>query len=297
MARFSSNPRIQKAISVFAFAAYAYAQCFLASNAHGAEASAAIPSPVHAAGVLNIATYAGFPPLEYMKDGKYVGAEIELGEAIAQRLGVRAAFANVPFEGLIPGLLSGRFDIAISDISDTEARRKQVDFVDYAQAFTSIIVQKGNPKGIQKLGDLCGLPVATQLASMQSRLLEKQSEECVAAGKSPVAISRFPSQAQVGLELSSGRSVAEVRDFALGVYEAQQSEGKLEVVNVDGKPAMVGSPGKVGIAIKKNNTEMAQALQAALVSLKKDGTYDRIFEKWGVSTEAIADFSINDGSH
>ena len=257
----------------------------------------AVPSSVRASGVLKIATYAGFPPLEYMKDGNFVGAEIDLGNAIADRLRVRAVFTNVPFEGLMPGLLAGRYDIALSDISDTAQRRQQVDFVDYAQAFTSIIVQKGNPKDIRTLKDLCGFPVATQLASMQSRILEQQSDECVASGKSPIAISRFPNQAQVSMELSSGRSVVEVRDFALGVYEAEQSEGRLEVVRVNGKPAMLGKPGKVGIAVRKGNSEMIQVLQAALKSLKADGTYDRILDKWGVSSESISDFTVNDGSN
>ena len=262
-----------------------------------AETIANVPASVRAAGVLNIATYAGFPPLEYTKDGSFVGAEIDLGNAIAQRMGVRATFANVPFEGLIPGLLASRYDIALSDISDTKKRRQQVDFIDYAQAFTSIIVQKGNPKNIHSLKDLCGLPVATQLASMQSHILEQQSQECVSGGKSPIVLSSFPSQAQVSLELSSGRSVVEVRDFALGVYEAKQSGGTLEVASVNGKPAMVGEPGSVGIAVRKGNTEMIQAVQAALKSLKSDGTYDRIFQKWGVGHEAISNFTVNDGNN
>ncbi|MDR5818694.1 ABC transporter substrate-binding protein [Caballeronia sp. LZ033] len=253
------------------------------------------PAVIKSAGVLRIASYIGFPPLEFDKDGQMMGAEIDLGKALADKLGVKASFSNVPFEGIIPGLLSGRFDMALSDMSDTEARRKQVDFVDYAQAFTSIIVQKGNPRHIRSLGDLCGLPVATQQGSMQSTILEQQSSKCAADGKQPIAISRFPSQAQVSLDLKSGRSAAEVRDFALGVYEVDQSEGRLEVVSVDGKPAMVGESGKVGIAVKKGNLELAKAIQAALQSLKADGTYERIFDKWNVSAEKISDFTINDG--
>lgn len=264
------------------------------NNAHAATITA--PASVQAAGVLNIATYAGFPPLEYLKDGAFMGAEIDLGNAIAERLGVRATFAHVPFEGLIPGLLAGRYDIALSDISDTAPRREQVDFVDYAQVFTSLIVHKGNPRNITSLDNLCGFPVATQLGSMQSRVLDQKSEECVAAGKSPITISRFPSQAQVGLELSTGRSVVEVRDFALGVYEVSQSDGKLEVVSANGKPIMLGKPGKVGIAAKKGSPEMIQALQAAMKSLKADGTYDRILEKWGVSNQSITDFTVNDAT-
>jgi polar amino acid transport system substrate-binding protein len=285
----SSTTRLLKVLQVSLVAAL-YA---LPPGSAHAETIAA-PASVRASGVLNIATYAGFPPLEYMKDGKFVGAEIELGDAIAERLGVRATFTHVPFEGLIPGLLAGRYDIALSDISDTAPRREQVDFVDYAQVFTSLIVHKGNPHSITSLDQLCGLPVATQLGSMQSRILDQKSEECTAGGKPPIAISRFPSMAQVGLELSSGRSVVQVRDFSLGAYEVKHSEGKLEVVSVNGKPAMLGKPGKVGIALKKGNPEMIQALQAALKSLKADGTYDRILEKWDVGHESISDFSVND---
>ena len=268
-------------------------------NPVGASAETPVhtPSTVRDAGVLRIATYVGFPPFEFVKDGQVVGAEIELGDAIAKKMGVKASFANVPFEGIIAGLLSERYDLALSNMSDTERRRSQVDFVDYAKGFTSIVVQKGNPKNVHSLGDLCGLPVATQQGSMQEKILTEQSTQCVSQGKSRLDIARFPSQAQVSLDLKSGRSAAEVRDYALGVYEVSQSEGKLELVSVDGKPAMVGLPDTSGIAVRKGDTEMARSIQQALQALKADGTYDRIFTKWGVEYGAISEFAVNSGKN
>lgn len=269
-----------------------------APQAQAAAPSASLPTTIAKTGVIRVATYAGFPPLEYHAEGnrEIVGMEIDLARAIAADLGVSVTFTDTPFEGIIPGLLAKRYDMAITDMSDTTKREQEVDFVDYATAFSSIIVAKGNPHHINSLADLCGLPIGTQQSSLQLQLLTGQSQQCVSAGKPPIKISQFPSEAQLELELKTGRTVAQVRDFALGSYEAEHSEGILEVVSTGSGPARVGAPGLVGIAVLKGNTELANAIKGALERLKQSGKYAAIFAKYGLDASMIGEFTINGGA-
>ena len=92
-------------------------------------------SPVaHAAAstdnVIRVATDATFPPLEFVKDGKRTGFDIDLMDAMAKVMGKKIEWVDIDFKGLIPGLIADRFDVAASGIYMTEDRRKVVDFTD-----------------------------------------------------------------------------------------------------------------------------------------------------------------------
>ncbi|WP_271634478.1 transporter substrate-binding domain-containing protein [Solicola gregarius] len=167
----------------------------------GAEGAASLPASIQESGVIRVGTYAAYPPMTFKdpQTGDYAGSDIELIEAVADKLGVAVQIHDVKFEGLITGLQSDRFDVAIGAISDTPERRQQVDFVDYAKAFSGILVQDGNPESIYSFDDLCGHPVATVVGSSQVDQLEQQSRQCQKQDKSPIDISAVTDTAQVEL--------------------------------------------------------------------------------------------------
>jgi polar amino acid transport system substrate-binding protein len=82
------------------------------------------------AGIIRVATDATFPPFEFSKDGKRTGFDIELIETLAKSMGKKVEWTEIDFKGLIPGMVSKRFDMAASAIYITEDRRKVVDFTD-----------------------------------------------------------------------------------------------------------------------------------------------------------------------
>ncbi len=124
-----------------------------------------MPAAIKTAGVLNIASDASYAPNEFFDtDGKtIIGMDVDLGKAIAAKLGLKANFQNVTFDNIIPGLAGGKYDLGMSSFTDTKDREKTVDFVTYFSAGESLIVPKGNPKGVTGPDlSLCGLTIAVE---------------------------------------------------------------------------------------------------------------------------------------
>ena len=93
--------------------------------------------------VLRVGTDATFPPMEFVENGKRTGFDVELVEAIAKTLGKQVEWVDIDFKGLIPGLISKRFDMAVSAIYITDERKKVVDFTDSYYAGGLVVMKRG----------------------------------------------------------------------------------------------------------------------------------------------------------
>ncbi|WP_406192061.1 ABC transporter substrate-binding protein [Kitasatospora sp. NBC_01560] len=267
------------------------------------KARAAVPTAQRAAGVLRIGTDPNYPPMEFHgTDGKPDGIDPELANALGKVLGLRIEIVDTPFDKLIPDLNAGRFDVAMSAISDTPERRNAlgkdglptgapgVDFVDYFIAGTSIVVQKGNPKGIQTLNDICGHTVAVQRATTQDEIVGRQVAACARQGKS-LQVHRFDDDAQALAEVAAGNAVADFNDLPVAAYAARTTDNgnRFEVTGARSQ----SSP--YGIAVNKSDTELRDALVKGLDQLMHSGEYDLILAKWNVSAGAAQAAAVNGG--
>jgi len=194
---------------------------------------------------------------------------------------------SILFAGLLPALQAGRYDIAMSGISDTPVREKQVNFVDYFNAGEEFIVPTGNPGHISTLSDLCGKPVAVAQGTISVTIVQKQSVQCTSSGKSAVNALSFPSASEAVLAVEDGRADANIADYTKADYEATHSGGKLAVAGSQFDPT------PTGIAIAKGNTALLHAIQGALNVIIKNGTYGKILAKWHVSDGAVTSAVIN----
>lgn len=123
--------------------------------------------------VLRVATDATFPPMEYVENGKRTGFDVELVEALAKAMGKRVEWTDIDFKGLIPGLISRRFDMAVSGIYITEERRKVVDFTDpYYTGGLVALVKTGNA-AINAPSDLNGKKVSVQVGTKSVNFLRE----------------------------------------------------------------------------------------------------------------------------
>jgi polar amino acid transport system substrate-binding protein len=252
------------------------------------DASIAVPEHVKSAGVLKIGTDASYPPFESMDDdGKtVVGLDADLGKAIAETLGVKVKMIPTAWDGIIPALRAKRFDLIMSAMDDTVERQKQVDYVDYMQvpAF-GLLVPKGNPKGLKTFEDLCGQTVAVQKGTTQSDATEAASKKC----DKPMRIRSFPTEADAQLQVRTGRAIADVTDQVVAVYVSSQKGGaKLDSVELPDQP-----PSIKGIAVRKDDTELRTAVQAAMKQLSQSGAYQEILKSWGFPNGAADEFAIN----
>lgn len=263
-----------------------------------------LPKDIKAGSTLKVGSDIAYPPVEFIKDGKAVGIDPDIAAALGKQLGVKLEFQNGKFDQLIVGLQSKRFSVIMSAMNDTKDRQNGVDsdtgkkagsgidFVDYFTAGTSILVQKGNPKGIKSLDDLCGKVVALQKGTTSEGIAKAQSTKCKKDGKKAISLQTFDTDPEALLRLKQGASVADLNDFPVAAYNAKTS-GAGKDFEVVGDQIEAGP---YGIGVSKENTELRDALQAAMDAIIKNGDYAKILEKWNVSDGAVTDAKVNGGS-
>lgn len=266
----------------------------------GAPLFSKLPAKYQSAGVIKVGTDASYAPMEQTENGKIVGIDPDIATALSAQLGVKFEFTNGTFDGLITSLYTGRADAVMSAMSDTKDRQnglddngkktgKGVDFVDYYTSGSSLLVKKGNPQNISTLADTCGKTVAVQRGTIYDTAFEKQKTACGATG---LKIEKYDTDAQAQTRVKAGGAVADLNDTPVAAYIAQTSGGGKDF-QVVGSPA---DAGPFGIAVDKSNTQLRDALEAAVNAIIADGTYTKVLQKWNATSGAISQAAINGGS-
>ena len=237
---------------------------------------------------LVVAADATYAPNEFIgSNGKTVeGMDPDLGKALAAVMGIKVKVVNTSFDGIIPGLAAGKFDVGMSSFTDTKERQKTVDFVTYFQAGTSFYVKANGGPTINTLADLCGHSVGVERGTTQADDATAQSGKCKSAGKSGVKVAVYPDQNAANLAISSGRQQVGMADSPVAAYIVKQSNGQFKLTGKSYNTA------PYGIAIPKGSG-LAKPFLSALKVLMSDGTYKAILTKWGIADGAITNPKIN----
>jgi len=257
-----------------------------AEPAGSAAAALAAPERVKEAGTLTWCTDVSYPPGEsYAADGTTPeGFDIDIAAEIARRWGVTSEVRPTYWDALLPTLRGNGCDLVISTMSSTFGdRAKQADFVDYLQPWTALMVAAGNPKGINTVEDLAGKSVAVEPGFSTEASLKAASDDLVAAGKPAIdLVWGTKSDEKWVEELVAGRVDALAGDSVDVVYHVDKPPyaGASEI----GGPAI--DPQPIGIAIRKGDAGMNEAVAAAIDAIYADGTIQSIVEKWGL-TDAV----------
>jgi polar amino acid transport system substrate-binding protein len=222
-----------------------------------------------------------FPPMEFLEGSEAVGADIDIGNEVAKRIGRTAEFTNIGFDGIIAALQSDLCDAIISGMNNTPERAKQVDFVNYLLVGQSLVVQAGNPEGITSLETLCGHAAGSQVGTTNLDTINAANEACTAAGKEGIDVTGFPADTDGILALKADRIDAYETDSPVAAYYIAQDPGSFEF----GGPAIDALP--VGIAVRKDNTELRDQIQAAIDEMYADGTMMEILETWQLQDFAL----------
>jgi polar amino acid transport system substrate-binding protein len=213
-------------------------------------------------------TDATYPPMEYSEKNQVIGFDIDLANAICEILGVKAKFEVVEWGGIIPGLTAKKYDAIISSMNVTDERKKSVNFSDPYLVVGQVLVVKKGATGIAKLEDLAGKKIAVQIGT---------TNEDVAKGIKGVKdkdIARFNSFVDCFVELANGKVDAVIVDEPVGKYYLTL---KPNVYQLAGQP-FESAP--MGIAIRKEDVKLLEAVNKALSDMKKSGKYNTITKKW-----------------
>ncbi|MEO6200211.1 MAG: ABC transporter substrate-binding protein [Cryobacterium sp.] len=261
----------------------------LAGIKQDAALAARVPESIASNG-LKVATADGYPPMEmFDTDGKsMVGVDMSLVRAIADSWGVTVEISNSDVNSMMPGVASGRFDILASGFNDTEVRREKVSFVDYAKSSGALIVEKGNPEGINGPKDLCGHTMAVLDNGYYMQLATTFSEDCLADGKAAIKILGFANDPEALLQLQNGRAQAGMNDYPVGVFRAVEAKGAIEAIEIPGNSLF-------GIAVDPKNTELITLIQDTLNKLIADGSYGEILTAWDLTGMAVTEATVNQG--
>ncbi|MEU3208597.1 ABC transporter substrate-binding protein [Streptomyces cyaneofuscatus] len=246
-----------------------------------------LPEDVRKAGTLRIAAATGSPPgAFYEEDGTTLsGADIDFTDAVAKVLGVKLKREVASFEAILPALGSGKYDLGTGNFGVTDVRRKTIDFVTYINDGQGFAVREDSPlKEITDLTDLCGLNVSTGAGTTFEVALQENLPRCAEKGKKPYEVKTYADPAAVWLSLRQKRTDVNMSTINGLGYAVTQQEG-LRFLNEYKRL-------DVGFAFKKGSP-LTPAFQAAVNELKKDGTYDRILEKWGTTESAIEKSQIS----
>ncbi len=258
--------------------------------ASGADASvvALVPSPIKSKGTLTVASDASYAPNEFFaSDGKTViGMDADLSKALAAVMGLKANVVNETFDGIIPGLAAGKYDMGASSFTDTKEREKTVNFVDYFSAGTSFYTKASGGTSISGLADLCGKTVAVEKGTTEETDATAQSAKCKKAGQPSVTVLTFPDQNGANLALSSGRAEIVMADSPVAEYAVKQSHGQFKIVGTTYGTA------PYGLAIPKTSG-LDKTVLAALKVVMKNGTYASILSHWGLTSGALSTPTIN----
>ena len=294
-----SRSRLLPSIAATAALAVVLAGCGAGSGSSGAAAgstaipvpvpvkdaalAAMVPASVSADGKIVFGSDASYAPNEFTApDGTtIIGLDVDLGTAVAEKLGLKAEFQNSQFDGIIPGINGKRYELGMSSFTINDDRVKTVDMVSYFSAGTSLAVAKGNPVGITGADALCGRAVGVQTGTVQAADIATHNTACTAAGKPAIAVTQLQAQSDVTLALASKRIVAMLADSPVVAYAVTTTEGALEVIGTPYDTA------PYGIVLAKSQGDYGKAVQGALQSLIGDGTYGAILKKWNVSAGAI----------
>jgi polar amino acid transport system substrate-binding protein len=240
-------------------------------------ARALLPAELRAKGVLTAAMPLDFEPFNFLDDkNDQVGVDVEVFRSIAEVLGLKPEIQRLGFASVIPAVSGWRVDVGMSSMGILESRLKQVSFVRYALLTNGLIVRKGNPTNVSNR-DACGHSIALEKGTQPVFVWEEKSKECEAAGKRKIDMLIFDGKGPQVLAVESERAEAAGVSYSTAIVAAKHSNGKLDAA--PGGP-VPGAQVDAGIAFRKENRQLGQAMEAALKVLVTNGTYAKIFEKW-----------------
>ncbi len=250
--------------------------------------------------VLVMATNAAFPPYEYVEGNEFVGIDVEIAKALAEKLGMELKIEDVEFGSIIGGVVEGKYDMGMAGMTVTEERKQSVNFSDtYATGIQVIIVKEGS--AIASLDDIFefdaeGNPTALKNPNVKVGVQQDttgdiySSDDVTKWGLNDVAedgtvttdrVIRYKTGAEAVEALKTDKVDMVIIDNEPAKSFVAANEGKIHILEGDNEYAVED----YAICVAKDNTELLDKINQALKELKEDGTIDKIVAKY-----------INDGS-
>ena len=236
----------------------------------GLIAFAAATSVAAAQETVRIGTEGAYPPFNFIDSaGELQGFDVDIAKAVCAKMEVECTYVAQDWDGIIPALLSGRYDAIFASMSITDERKQVIDFSrGYYYSPSAFVTAKDSGITGSSQDDLAGKTIGAQSATIQAAYLEENY---------PDATHRlYPSQDDVNLDLVSGRLDALLVDKLVALDWLETDDG--QCCHFVGEDVSIG--GSVGAGVRQEDTELRDMISAAIEAIKADGTYDEINAKY-----------------
>lgn len=219
-------------------------------------------------GQMLVGLCAQYPPFESKneKTGELEGFDIDLGKALAEKLGVGVKFIDAEWQGLLGGLKKGDYDVLITCMSKSETRGENVNFSDVYYLLPDVIVVRKDDEKIKQKADLKGKVIGVQLGSASEQLADQMKDNFK-------EIKRYNYNPEAFTDLKHGRIDAIIVGYAYAVNQ----------IKVDPSYKVVGEPlseAEIVMVLPKGSDALTEKLNEALIAIRSDGTYDAILQRW-----------------
>lgn len=256
--------------------------CGLASGAYAAcePQRAAEKYPLSWKRPVKVATTTTTLPFAYSNPAnleQMLGIEIEMIDFAMKCAGLPYEYVKGPFSSLIQSVMSGATDVMIGNVNYRPERAEKVDFVIYMRSGQSVIVTKGNPKGLRSIDDLCGATASSTVGGVSAAEVERQSATCVGRGKSPIRYVPSVDQEAAVRQLTNGR-IDFVMDGSISAKLRAQAENRdLEIGFTILTDLLIGP------VVRKDNEEIKRAVVEGVQTLEQDGRLKALLAKYDLS--------------
>jgi polar amino acid transport system substrate-binding protein len=250
-----------------------------ASQAATPDAGQQAPTTLAQEGRLTMCADLSFPPMTYQDESSQpTGFDVSAAQAVADLWGTELEVMNMPFDGVLPALSSGRCDVAWTGINVTEERLKTFDAIPYLETGLVLLAKSGNPEAIDSPEALANKTAVTQSGTIYEESLRELAEKL---GSDAPTIQTYPKMTDAIQQLVVGRADAVFTQDTEAAYRDTQQPGQFEVAYT------FPEKDRFGVYFKKDSTEMRTALTAALETLSEDGTLAGIAEEHGLPAENL----------
>jgi cystine transport system substrate-binding protein len=219
-------------------------------------------------GTIRVALEGTYPPFDYQdSSGNLVGFEVDLANAVAKQLGVKAEFLPTKWDGILAGLDAGRYDVIFNQVTITPERQKKYDFTEvYTVSGIQVIARKADQAKFKKPSDLAGKTVGVGLGTNYEQWLRANVPQAI--------VRTYDDDPTKYQDLKVGRIDAVLNDRLVVGYMLRESDGQLVAAGEPFAKQLQAAP------VVKGSTDLLAALNAALDALHKDGTFKVISVKW-----------------
>lgn len=230
---------------------------------------------IKARGQITIGTEAAYEPYEFIENGVVVGYGRDILDLMAAKLGVKVVQLNLPFQGLLPGLLAHKFDFVATSVGITEERAKRFAFTRPVGIVHSMFVINGTNKTISKPEDAVGKTVGTQMGSLAQPMVQEFERQMKAkSGKGFAELKLFQTYPDVSMALSNGTLDIGVLPSNVLSVQLRRQPGAFKAIGE------VGDPRLLAWVTHPQDPEIRTFINQTLEEMRVSGKLAELQKKW-----------------